>query len=107
MPLVSAPSFLCMASNALEKSTDMCCLEMFCMYSMDDLVDSQNLWGCGSISLTAVVIFSVNFLCFRLDTIEKPGIINLSSDNSKHCATVVYGVNSLGKGEDVVFHLFF
>ena len=59
-----------------------------CTYSFDDLIDCQNLWCCGSISLKTILIFHKNFLNFRLDTIEKQDIINFSSYNSKGYASV-------------------
>ena len=82
---VFVPSFpLCMESNALEKSTNISvALRIFCMYPFDDLTNSQNLRSCGWISPKTILIFPKNFLNFRSDRIEKQGIINLSSCNSK------------------------
>ena len=79
---------LCMESNTLEKSTNKFYLEVFCMYS-NDLMDSENRWSCGLISLETILIFPKNFFNFWSDTIEKQGIINLSSYSSKNHASVV------------------
>ena len=49
----------------------LCYLEILCSNSFDDTTDCQNLWGYGSISRKAVLIFSKNLLDFRVDTIEK------------------------------------
>ena len=46
--------------------------QVFCTYSFDNLIDSQNLRSRGSISLKNILIFPKNFL-------EKQGIIKLSS----------------------------
>ena len=79
-----------MESNALEKSTNSSvCLRILCLYSFDDLTDCQNLWDCGAIPLKAALIFPMNFLDFRLDIIEKQGIIILSRYRSKNYAFVV------------------
>ena len=71
---------LCIVSNALVKSTNKCCLKIFCMYS--HLMKCQNLRNCGLISLKTVLIFPKNFLHLWSDTIEKQGIINFSSYDS-------------------------
>ena len=41
--------------------------------------DCMSLWGYGLITLKVVLIFPKNFLDFRLDMIEKQGIISFSS----------------------------
>ena len=76
-------------------------LETFCTYFSNNSTDSQNLW-CGSIVLKSILIFKNNFLDFRFDTIEKQGIINLSSYGTKSKACVVLSdsdVAFLGKRE--------
>ena len=45
-------------------------------------MDYQKLWGCGAISSTAILKFLKNFLDFKLDMIEKEGIINFSCYSS-------------------------
>ena len=44
---------------------------------------NQNLKSCWSISPKTIPIFPKDFLNLLSDTIEKQGIINLSSNNSK------------------------
>ena len=69
----------------------------------------QNLWGCGSISLKTVLIFTREFLCFRFDTVEKDSIINLSNYNRKSYTSVLpsdSNVNFLGGKEDAPFDPF-
>ena len=58
------------------------------MYSFEDLADSQNLQSCQTIPPKTVLIFIKNFLDFRLDMVEKYGIINLSSYSIKGYASV-------------------
>ena len=81
----------CMALNVLEKSSHKSegCLKIFCTYSFNDSTDGQNLWGYGTISSKAILIFPKNFLNFRSDMIEKRGIINVSSYRSKSYTSVV------------------
>ena len=84
-------------------------IQMFCTYSNDDSMDSQNLSPCGSISPKAVLIFPKNFLDFRSDTVEKQGIIKLSSYSGKIYTSVVLSnseVTFLGEGNDAAFRPF-
>ena len=67
----------------------LCCLEIFCEYSFDELMDSQNLWIFGSVSLKTVLIFLQNFLNFKLNMSEKQGIINLCSSCKKSYISVI------------------
>ena len=71
---------------------------------------------CRVISLKVVQTFSKNFLDFRLNTIEKQGIINLISSSSKPNASIVLsdseatflwnGKNSAFSHLSVVFWLY-
>ena len=70
---------------------------------------SQNLQCSGPISLKTLLIFLNNFLYFRFDKIEKHGIINLSSYNSKRNAFIVLSdskITFLRVDEEAVFCLF-
>ena len=87
-----------MELNALEKIyKQQCCLKIFCTYSFKDF-NCQNLRFFWNPSW----FFSKNLLHFRLDIIEKQGIINLS-------CFVISRLPFFGKGEDAAFHqlLFF
>ena len=83
-------------------------MEIFSMYSFDDLMNIQNLWRFRSISPKSVLILPKNFLNFRLDTIEKQGIINRSSYSSKSHVSEVFFYDSeiTFLKEDTAFHLF-
>ena len=75
------------------------------MFSLDDPMDNQNLWNCGSISPKTILIFSKNSLNFWSDTIEKQRIIKLSSYNSSMFLSD-FEVTFLDEGNDVAFRPF-
>ena len=86
-----------------------CCFEIFCMYSFGDSTNCQNLKNYGSISQKIVLIFPEKFLNFRSDTIEKQSTINLDSYIYKSNASVVLcdsEVTFLWEGKDVAFRSF-
>ena len=73
-------------------------------------MDSQNLWGCGLISLKTFLIFPKHFLNFRFHIIEEQSIINLSINCSKCYTFVVLNdskVTFFGEGEDAAFFTHF
>ena len=75
--------------------------EIFSSYFFYDSIDGQNLWYSESIFQEAIQIFPKNFLNFKLETIEKHAIINLSSYSNKSYASIVFSVSKvvcLGKG---------
>ena len=83
-----------------------CCLKILCPYSFNDSLNCQNLLGYWAISLKVVLIFPKNFLIFRIDIIEKQGVINLSSYSKKSFASIVLCGSKfvfLEKGKDATF----
>ena len=76
------------------------------MNSFEDLVISQKLKSCELVPQKIILIFPSNFLYFRSYSIEKQGIINLSSYSSwSHASTVLSDseVTFIGEEEDVAF----
>ena len=76
MQVVFAPSFLCVWNQMPWKNLWMVVLPWnFFLYFLDDLNDCQNLWSYRTISPNVILIFPKNFLDFKVDMIEKQGII--------------------------------
>ena len=72
-------SFLCVWNEIFGRNLrTIVVARYFCRYT-DDSTDSLNLRSCGTIYPKTVLIFPKNFLNFRSDTIEKYGVISLSS----------------------------
>ena len=57
------------------------CIVFFCMYSIVDSTDNQNLQNCGSISPKSDLIFPEKFLDVSFDTIMKQGIYMIYLSN--------------------------
>ena len=98
MVAIFPSSFLCVWSRLPFKNP--CCLEIFCLF-FDHSTNCRNLWSCGTIAHKAVIIFLKNFFDFRLDKIEKNGILNLVSNCSKTFVSVILRYSD--KEKDVAF----
>ena len=75
--------------DTLEKSMNNSVFLRFFAFTFYDLMDFQNRWSWGFLSLKAFLIFHKNFLDFKLDKIEKHSILNFHIYKSKGYTSII------------------